>query len=303
MEINHRIPFGYYLIEFQYPDDSLNKLVNKGEVVTPEDYETDMKGNIFCPSCTVPLSKVPSDENVTTSGITTHFRHRRGYDIVPCDLRTTTPKGKKFNSEESIKKAIDDGTLAIIEKWSENPPEVVDKKQGAQFTKAQIEDIEGEEIELPIGRHNGEGFKVPSIITSVNSLCNNFPENLVKYFFFPGSQHPNLLKDVLVNAEEANDDHLNREIFYYGEIVRFSRLSARNVIRLRNKNFDEFNIFTHPEHDERRHIDLRSKGRILLVHGTLTPYSDQPRIKIDAWGQYSLLPEKYESIIKELKRK
>lgn len=303
MESNHRIPFGYFSTTFQFQTHSLKDLPKMSEEVTPEEYERNMKDNIYCPSCSVPLLKIPNEDSVTTSGMSSHFRHKPGYkEDVPCNLRTNTPAGKRYANEESVRQAIEDGALAIIGAWAESPPELDKKSNAAEFHKAQIEDQEGEEVDIPLGRHDGQTFKVPSLISSVYALCSNFTENLTKYFFFPKSQFPVLLRDVLVDAEKADENYFSKELLYYGKIKKFTRLSSRNVIRLENENFDEFNVFTYPEHDERRHIDKKSIGKILLVHGALKEYGNEPRIMVELWGQYSLLPEKYEKIIHELKK-
>lgn len=303
MENNHRIPFGYFSTTFQFQTHSLKHLISIGEEVTPEEYEENMKNNIYCPACSVPLLKVPSKDSITTSGNSLHFRHKPGYkDEIPCDLRTSTPAGKRYSSEESVRQAIEDGSLAIIGAWAESPPELDHKNDEAQFNKAQLEDKEGEEVDIPLGRHDGQSFKVPSIVSSVYSLCNNFPQNLTKYFYFPKSQFPVLLRDVLVDAEKADEEYFDKELLYFGKITKFIRLSSRNIIRLKTPNFDEFNVFTYPSHDERRHIDRKSIGRTLFVHGALKAHGDEPRIMVERWGQYSLLPEKYEKIINEVKK-
>ncbi|GGW42158.1 hypothetical protein [Vreelandella hamiltonii] len=88
MENNHRIPFGYFSTSFQFQNNSLKELPKMGETVTPEEYEASMKNKIYCPSCSVPLIKIPNEDSITTSGMSSHFRHKQGYkDDIPCDLR------------------------------------------------------------------------------------------------------------------------------------------------------------------------------------------------------------------------
>lgn len=299
---NHRIPFAYYNRDFSHGSDTLAGLKVGAEYVTPEEYDSYMDNNIYCPSCMVPLLRVPEDYDVTTSNMTAHFRHKRGFSQIPCDLRTDTPKGKKYEGEESIRQAIEDGELAIISGWAKNPPEIREAGPDREFERGQIFDEEGEEVGIPRGRHDGETFKVPSIISSVYSLCRNFPENLARYYYFPNSQSPVLLQDALVAAIKATTENIDAPYLYYGVVRNVIALRYRNIIKIDNEEFGRINLFTHKEHDEKRNISKSVIGRTLLFHGHIEIVGGQPRIMIEEWGQYALLPSPYERILEELRR-
>lgn len=54
-------------------------------------------------------------------------------------------------------------------------------------------------------------------------------------------------------------------------------------------------IYTWPTYDEKKRIDSGSAGRVLLFYGKLYRENDGVlACKVDAWGAYSHLPEKYE---------
>lgn len=300
MEGSHRIPFGYYSQGFRYKENSLRELREIGEPVTPEEYEDSMQDKVFCPSCSVYLTRAPRDYDVTTSGMVAHFRHRKGFNDVECNLRTTTPKGKRYGNEESIRKALEDGELAIVSDWASEPPALPNEASDAEFDRAQLHDEEGEPVDIPLGRHDGESFRVPSKISSVFSLCRNFPQNLTRYYYFPTSQAPVMLKDLLAPALKANEDYLEKPLLYYGKIKNVIRLNYRNILKIECDKFGRINLFTYPEFDKRKHIDKSAIGRILLFHCSLDMVQEQPRSMIDNWGQYALLPNNYERFLDEV---
>ena len=299
MSSKQRIPAAYYSKQFSF-GNSLGDLRTLSEEVTPREYDSYMKGLIYCPGCTVPLIRVPQEKEITSSNRAAHFKHKRGFQDIRCGFRTNTPLGKKFSNEESIQKAIEDGELSIISEWIEEPPEIMEPAKGS-FDEAQIEDKAGPETEISIGRHDGQHFNVPSVLSSVFSLCRNFTINLPKYFYFPGNQHPVRLIDALISTTDFDKTLAERENLYYGEITGYLKLNYRNIIKVSCGDNTKINLFTHPENDTRRNIGKGDRGRWILFHGEVFYKNGQPRAMMDRWGQYALLPEMYEETIKSVK--
>lgn len=301
MESSHRIPCALYCPEFTYGEDKA-KLIGMAMPIIPEEYTTDMQGDLYCPSCTLYLDRIPSDTDITTSSREAYFRHRRGYSDVECSLRTQTGKGKKYSDEESTKRAIENGDLAIISDWMENPPEEWDETETGEFSDAQIIDEDGEEIEIPKAVHDGENFSVPSKITSVYSLCKNFPLNISKYYYFPNSQSPIMLRDAINSASKTKIEDCDSDYLYYGRIMNVIPLDARNLIKIENKEYGSIHLYTMPEHDKKRRISKDSIGKTIMFHSQIIPNERGPRAMILKWGQYALLPSKYDRFMEEIEK-
>ncbi|MDR5859423.1 hypothetical protein FZZ93_05695 [Halomonas eurihalina] len=300
MSDTHRIPVAYQLRGFKYGGAKELLRAHAAEII-PEEYDQGMRGTLFCPGCTVPLVRVPHDSDVTSSGMTPHFRHKRGYEEVRCGFRTSTPPGKRYTNRETIKQAIEDGELSIISSWSEDPPEVNDS-EGSEFNGAQIVDEDGPEAEVPLGEHSGETFKVPSRVTSVLSLFKNFSEKISKYYFFPGGSHPILLREILVDLDGYNERYIGKENVYYGEISGYVGLTYRNIIKIKTSSGHVVNIYTYESYDKRRGVDKNKIGRTVAVHGKLVEESGQIRIWAEKWGQYCLVPDDSVRVLAELKQ-
>lgn len=259
-----------------------------------------MKNNIFCPVCKTPLSRSPEENNITTNSRTAHFKHRGAYNKIPCALRTKAPKGFHYLNEEDAKKAIENEKLVIVSDWMSKPPTAEDDiNSEGEFNQTAIEDKDGPETEVSIARHKGQNFTLPSKISSVTALCRNFDKNLYKGYHFPGSMYPTLLQDMLFNVNKIDRTIDESPRLFFGKITSFTQLDYRNVIAVKCENFRQFKVYTQPYNDIRKHISKSSVGRYVLFHAALTwEQTDTiPRCRVEKWGQYSLLPQKYEKFL------
>ena len=172
-----------------------------------------------------------------------------------------------------------------------------------EYTKTAIEDENGSETLVPIGRHTGKEYSAPSNISTVMSLCKDFPENLRKGFYFPNSQYPMLLSDQLYPTIKISEDLPKKETLFFGKILEYRTLSFRHVIEISAGKYN-FKIYTKPEHDERKHLDATSVGRYLIFSTSLYWESKNSTVacKIDDWGAYSVLPRKYNPYIQQLEK-
>lgn len=298
-ETSHRIAFAWLLRGWSYNIDSINTLRNKAEPITPEEYDKNMKGNLFCPTCSTPLLRVPEDTDVFSNSRRAHFRHKSAYRDIPCALRTVQAQGLRYKNEETAKKAIEDENLVVVSDWMEIPPsQTGDITQVGKYNQTAIEDENGPETEVAIGRHIGQTYSLPSKITSVTALCRDFDKNLLRGYHFPGNQYALLLRDQLFNIEHVDQSSTKGEAIFFGRVTEYRTLDARNIIYVRNRYFRHMKMYTWPEFDERKNISSESVGRVVVFVAQLEWGAESvPRCFMNSWGKYSLLPEKYEKLL------
>jgi hypothetical protein len=296
----HRIAFAYYNSAWVYGKSPREEL-EKSEQVTPAEYRKEMKGDVFCPECTTPLSRTPEDKEFFTNSRTAHFRHQKAYKHVFCSLRVSKTAGLQYQTEEEVTRAVQNENLVLVGGWAENPPEILsgESLEEFEFRQTQIIDPNGPPTEIPLGRHTGKTVLLPTRISSVLSICRGFDKNIHRAFFFPDSQYALHLRDLLYDVNRLDGEDLPvRKNLYFGRIVRYSRLTFRNIIYLQAENLSELKIYTYPTYDERKRIDSGSIGRVLLFYGDVSTAGEGiPRFKSKNWGEYSLLPEMYERFL------
>ncbi|PME09153.1 hypothetical protein BCV44_04625 [Vibrio cyclitrophicus] len=301
----HRIVFGYYSETWLYQVNTKEQLKPMSLAVTPEEFSQEMRRKVYCPECATPLTRTPADSSISTNSITAHFRHgssKRYPESKNCNLRIKTPDGLKYVNEEDVKKAIEAKNLIVVSGWKQEPPTLDDDlREDGEYTKTAIEDELGPETLVPIGRHNGQEYSAPSHISTVMALCKDFPSNLNKGFYFPNSQYPMLLSDQLYPTRKISDDLPSKETLFFGVISEYRRLSFRHVVEVRSGDYT-FKLYTKPEYNERKNLDATSVGRYILF--STKPYWESKQsivaAKLYHWGAYSVLPRKYDSLIRQL---
>lgn len=298
-EKKHRIAYAYYSETWEYKKSSPSVLEKQSEVVVPEEFSEEMKGNIFCPLCFTPLTRSPSLTAVSTNSITAHFKHgsKTTYpESLSCGWRSQSAQGLRYDTEEDARRAIESKELAIVSGWMSAPPtDKDDVDDQGDYDKTAIEDKNGEPAKVPIARHRGKNFDLPSVISTVMALCRDFPKNLKKGFFFPNAKLPMLLSDQLYSINAIRTELPKQETLFFGKIVSYDRLTYRNVITLSADGIGEVKIYTEPSFDERKKINGGSINRYLLFSAEMY-WESQNSIaacKVIKWGAYSLLPEKY----------
>lgn len=299
-EGDHRIPYALYLASWVYGEGSVTVLEDNAEQIFPSEYRPEMSGRVFCPECKTPLSRAPRDTDVFTNSRTAHFRHRPAYRNVPCGLRTKRGAGLSYTSEEELRRAVQNSDLVIVGGWQKNPPDhdVDETDADAIFQKTQIVDPDGPSTEVPLGRHTGQRFFLPSKLSTVLAICRNFDKNLTRGFFFPDSQYASRLIDRLYDIALISESLPERSQLFFGRIRGVQRLSKRDKFTLISDEDKEVKVYTWPSDNDRKRILGRAEGRILLFFGKV--YHESGSViacKIDDWGAYSLLPEKYERFL------
>ncbi|MEN2473590.1 hypothetical protein [Burkholderia sp. GS2Y] len=296
-EGNHRIPYALHHKDWVYGTHSAEVLRSTGEPIEPPEYRPEMAGKIFCPACTTPLSRTPKAADVFTNSRTAHFKHQPAFKDVPCNLRTKRGLGLNYTTEEELKRAAQNEELVVVGGWQNQPPvQPIDEMDpDGAYNLTQIEDPDGPLTEVPLGRHTGERFFLPSKLSTVLAICRNFDRNLARGFFFPDSQYATLLVDKLFDIALLTDEPPPNAHLFYGRVRSVSRLNRRAKLTLESDEGIQVKVYTWPEHNDRKKISTSAIGRMLLFYADL--YKERDGVlacKIDSWGAYSLLPEKYE---------
>lgn len=299
---NNRIKYAYFLNGWSPKTGSKSLLASTARKVLVSEYEPRMDQHLLCPVCFTNLVRIPKDKPVFSNGRKACFAHIPTYRDVGCDLRSTKPEGKHYLNEEQAKQAIEDHELVVVSSFLDSPPDASGITSGI-YDQTPVEVIDGPITNVPIGRHTGETFQLPSRISTVNSLCRNFDYNLYRYFVFPGQRAATRLVDALVNirdiTETTDTPHL-----YYGRICQ-SFNAGRNPkpsnLRMTelfaNAAIKDFYIKDIDSIQAEKGISDASVNRIVLIWGAVTWNGIGLCINRPKWGEYALLPAKYDSLL------
>lgn len=302
MTTGNKIKYALYLEGWGYEGGDRQELSSKARKIIPNEFIASMNGKIYCPGCFTNLSKSPKDKQTFSNGRKACFIHLPTYCRIECDLRTPKPEGMLYPTEELAKQAISDGQLAIIHSFRSTLPEL-GAGRSEPYSQSMVEDISGPISEIPISRHKGENFKLPSKISTVAGICRKFDENLYKYYVFPGKKVAKRLTSALINVADVEDIDDEPKL-YYGEIIssynagntpkptnlRMTRLSCHKKIK------DYYLKAVESEQSEKGICDA-SIGRIVLFWGKITWNGIGLCVERPKWGEYALLPEKYNALL------
>ncbi|QJW57845.1 hypothetical protein HL670_04767 [Serratia plymuthica] len=301
-----RIAYAYYDPDWVKGLHPLPML--KRNTVEPLAYSEKMKGYLFCPSCYEHLTRVPADpgKEMTSNEVPAYYKHLKDDNAPECSLRCGAIQYKKYSSQEDAKKAVEDEELIVISGFLQSRPENnhrIDFGGDEIPLDSHFERENGKEVSLPISRHNGESFRVPSQITSVQSLCANFIHNFYREIYILGEdgrakryRFCDSIKDVNDIIEGCDEPH-----FFFGTIFRVEKFSGHSNVWLRIKNdtpYRDFRIrITNDTAEGRGFIYDKNIGRITIFYskfndaglGFITPEL--------GWGEVALLPEKYDEFI------
>lgn len=299
--MENRIPHALFLKGWTFKVDDKTVLKENAEKVLVREYRPEMEGSIFCPECTANLFRSPKDKDVARNGRAAYFAHSRGTD-TDCGLRTKKAEGKKYLTEREAMQAIYDKELVIVSGFIKDKPLKIEK-EAKEYDASMVEDQEGPKTEVPISRHRGETFSLPSYFQTVRGLCSNFEDNLVKYFYLPDSQHAVQLLDLLTNIENVTETNETPRL-YYGRIIS-SRSAGPNphnirMTQLKYNSLGEYKDFYFKATDElqkEKGINDGSKDRVILIYGAVTESGLGLSIENVGWGEFALLPEKYEGLL------
>jgi len=297
-----RVKFALHHPQWSYESGSRNLLQVEGTKILVSDYLPHMDGKLFCPVCCTNLTRMPKNKAVFSNGRKSCFAHLPTYSNIQCNLRSKKPEGQKYLNEEEAREAIEDNKLVVISAFLESSPETAGLV-GGTYDQSAIEDLNGPVTEIAIGRHFGDRFLVPTTLTTVNGICRNFDSNLYKHYIFPGSQAALRLIDVLVDLTSV-EDVVSIPRLYFGRII-----STRNAgINPKPTNLRMTWLEHHPSVKDfclkdidanqlAKGINDDSAGRIVVFWGTITESGIGLCINKPSWGEYALLPSKYDDLL------
>lgn len=295
---SNRIKHALHLPGWIFGQDSGLRLKGTGRPVLVSEYQPEMKGKIFCPECSCPLFRSPEDDDADKGGRNAYYAHRRNIK-TKCGLRTKQAVGKKYLTEEEAAQAIVDGKLVIVHSFMKDRPVSPDKEM-EEYDQTAVEDEQGEVTEVPIARHRGKTFKLPSSVTSVFGLCRKFDENLYKYYVFPEAQHAQLLVDALRDVSILAET-TNLPILGYGRIVgvfepgkyptstRFVKLDFKS-----KGGHKDFSVMLSQKDADLRELTIKNLGRVVIFYGRISDNGPGLSVKYPSWGEVALVPKKYE---------
>lgn len=302
-DIKRRIKYALQLVGWSYENGNQDKLIRDAVRVAPSEYRPEMDGSLFCPVCFTNLNRVPKQKDHFSNGREAYFCHLAAYKEVKCDLRSSKPEGKRYETYEEARKAIDDENLVIVDGFIKDKPELPDEA-GGEYDETPVEDIDGPISDVPIGRHRGESFKLPSKITTVAGICRNFDENLYKYYYFPNQKYSIRLVDLLHPVEKIQEEDDEPKL-YFGIIESTSHLGEHKrpdnirMTCLKNDQMgvQDFCIKLQDRHQKSHGITDASVGRTVIVYGKVSDNGTGLCFKNLGWGEFALLPQKYNGLL------
>ncbi|HFH3075493.1 hypothetical protein [Pseudomonas aeruginosa] len=298
-----RIPYAFHLEGWSRESGSQENLKKAANRIIPSDYEPLMDGSIFCPACFTNLNRIPKEKDIFSNQREPFFSHQKKWRNIPCDLRINKPQGKRYDSWEDARKAIENKELVIVSGFIQDEPEIKDDITPGDYTETPVEDIDGPPAKTPLARHTGEELELPSVITSVMGVCRNFDTHLFKYYQFPGRDFPMRLMDLLRDIRGVTDVDDDPKLYYAK--IESSKNMGRTSSNIRmtwvtcNSSVKDFCIKTIDRVASRKGIKegIESKGKIMLIYGKIVHSGIGLAIDQPAWGEYALLPDKYQSLL------
>lgn len=300
--MNNRIKFAYYLSGWKYDPNTKHLVKEQAQKVLPEQYQPEMDGWLFCPECFMNLYRSPKEKAQSENGRKAFFGHNRGTSIE-CGLRSKRAEGKRYSNEEEAQRAIQSEELVIVAGFLNEPPTAPDTET-KEYDQTKVEELDGPTTEVAIARHRGESFSLPSKFKTIRGITTKFDENIHRYFFMPVGQYAVQLQDLLVNIENVKATDKTPRL-YYGKIVSSANAGKKptniRMTKLKyNRTDSEYADFYFKLQDREQKdkgIDDDSAGRVLIVYGKVTESGAGLSIEKAGWGEFALLPKKYENLL------
>ncbi|MEQ9910659.1 hypothetical protein ABRP70_22900 [Pectobacterium odoriferum] len=301
-----RIAYAYYDPDWIKGEHTL--LALKRNTVEPLAYSLHMKGYIFCPSCYEHITRVPADpdKGMTKNEVPAYYKHLKDDNAPFCSLRCGPIQYKQYSSQEDAKKAVEDEELIVISGFLESRPDNnprMDSEGDEIPVDSHFERKNGKEVSLPISRHNGESFKVPSQVTSVQSLCVNFDHNYYREIYLIGDDGRAKRYRLCDSLKEINDiiEGCSDPAFYFGKFWKIERFSGHSNVWLKitqGSSFKDFRIrITNDTADGRGFFNEKNLGRIVVFYSQIDEVGMGYMTPQLGWGEVALLPAKYDEFL------
>ncbi|HFF8974404.1 hypothetical protein NAE95_02340 [Serratia marcescens] len=304
--ITRRIAYAYYDPNWDKRIHGIPLLIRNE--VEPLDYQSVMKSHLICPQCYEPLIRVPSDpeSSIMSNGRDALFRHLPDPDAPFCLLRSGSVTGKRYSNEEEAKKAVEDEELIVINGFLQEKPENDPREPhngDEQPIDTYYESKDGPIVNVPVARHNGQTFKLPSKITSIQSLCTNFRKNYYREIFVVDESGHSLRYLFCDTLKDVN--HINNEVeipnFYFGQISKIDKHINHSTIWIKlatPRNYADFRVRVPNKVAEPRGIvSGKAENRIVVFYASIESVGTGYWTKELTWGEVALLPDKYKDFL------
>ncbi|QBE64270.1 hypothetical protein [Pseudoduganella lutea] len=301
MARKNRISHALYLKDWDFKKKDIATLEETAEAIAPGDYLQEMKDGIFCPTCYTPLFRSPSDKPFFSNRRNARYNHYESFLHVPCPLRAPKAIALKYDSEELARQAVENGELAVVHSFQTAAPDVDAQQVGAGGV-GYYQDADGPVGSYPISRHKGESFRLPTKISAVSSICRRFDLNLNKYYLLPGRAVALPLTEELLDLATITEEDPNPRL-YFAKILHSDRMGANDVVHLRmtyfkcNPKVKDFCLKATIAEQREKGIDDEVRHRYVLIWGAVTASGIGLCINRPKWGEYALLPQKYEPLL------
>lgn len=303
MANKRKITYAYHLPGWKFEGGNREAL-KAGRRITPDEYEEEMIGSLFCPGCYTNVERTPKEKDLFTNQRDPFYRHLRRWSHVACVLRAKKPVGKRYDTWEEARRAVEHEHLAVVKEFLQEKPEI-DLVPGEEYDETPVEDVDGPLSEVPIGRHQGESFELPSKISTVAGICRSFEKNKDKYFVLPGAIHAVKLAELLTDVSDVDYSILDRTQsphLYYGKILSSHNAgSSDHSIRMTrlicNSAVKDFYLKLPNGFCRDKGITNDSKGRIVMFFGTITSSGIGLATTGLVWGEIALGPQKYNELL------
>lgn len=296
-----RIKFAYFHLTWNAELNSKIELRETGKKITTDAYSDEMHGYLFCPACFEPITRSPRDKPLFKNGRRACFSHLGSTRETPCDLRSTKPEGKQYLTQEEASQAVANDELVVISSFLSEPkgPE----SAAGVYDQTPVEDQAGPISDVPISRHSGETFRLPTRISTIEALCRRFDANLYRYFVLPGSNNAVRLIDALTDVRSV-DSATTTPRLYFGRIRKSfnaGRTPKPSNLRMTelacHPDVKDFYVKVTDRLQSKKGISDDSKDRHILFWGKIGVNGIGLCIQDLEWGQFALLPKKYESLL------
>lgn len=303
MTAKRKIAYAHYLPGWAHEGGN-REVLKASRRVAPDEYEAEMVGSLFCPVCCTNVERTPKHKDLFTNKRDAFYRHLSRWQHVGCVLRAKKPEGKRYDSQEDAKRAIDHDELTIVKGFIKSKPEV-ETLEGGDYDETPVEDLDGPLAEVSIGRHRGESFQLPSKITTVAGICRNFDVNKDKYFVMPEAQHAVQLANLLTNVTELKRDILDTEQsprLYFGRIRsswnagKYSYSTRMTRIEC-DPSIGDFTVKLQDGFCKEKGIDDDSAGRIVMFYGVITTNGGGLAVDRLSWGEIAVLPKHHNDLL------
>jgi hypothetical protein len=310
MEKTNCIKSALYLQDWNFDTGDKKYLKKHADTVTPLEYRPNMKGHIFCPECCVGLFRSPEGKDYDRNGRKAFYAHTSKH-TPECSLRTKRTEGGLYETEKQAKRAVEKEELVIVKNFMKSKPlsQNIDSPSGYQ--NVAVEGENGGLLQVPLAKHSGEGFKLPSRVTTIKSFCRNFDENLHRWFLLPNEPAALKLQDHLIDVASVTETCDHPKI-YFGKVKWSSNRgeTSRNIRQtelfyIQHEPYEPHNYYADfslkaTDEDSREHgIDDDSTGKIVLMYGKVTLNGAGLCIEHLGWGEFAVLPAKYAELLYE----